>query len=58
MKSLDQIARTMYAAYCKSLGVDAARGCKLAPWNELGSQTQAAWVTAARAAADEVKHLH
>lgn len=58
MKSFNQVARVMYAAYCKRLGVDPAAGRKLLGWTEIGVESQAAWIEAAKARTDELENIH
>ena len=63
MKSLDQIARVMYAAYLKSAHDQKQSNPDLwlrdqPAWEALNPEMQTCWLAAARAAADEVKHLH
>lgn len=53
MKSFEQIAASMYHAYCKQAG-----GKPLPTWSEIGSERQSCWVAAAKQAASELALVH
>lgn len=58
LKSFNQLARVAYVAYSKRAGGKALDGRPLPVWETLNPERQACWVEAARAIADEVKHIH
>lgn len=58
MKSLNQLARKAYAAYCQRAGEAAMGGRPVPDWLHLSAEQQACWIEAARAVHEEVKHIH
>jgi hypothetical protein len=60
MKSFNQIAAAMYAAYCKQAQrIDAEGLAGHAPtWDELDAGTQGCWIAAAQQAAAELALVH
>lgn len=58
VKSLNQLARMAYAAYCQRAGGKTFDDKPLPDWLALGAERQACWIEATRAVADQVKHLH
>lgn len=55
MKSFEQIARAMYAAYCESLP---DIGFSKPGWETLSAYMQGAWIAAAKRAHKEISEVH
>jgi hypothetical protein len=58
MKSFEQIAASMYHAYCKQAGGKTFDGKPLPTWSEIGAERQSCWVAAAKQAASELALVH
>ena len=58
MKSIEDLARLAHAAYTRRAGGHTLDGEPLPQWHELAEIRQRCWIEAARAVADEFKHLH
>ncbi|WP_310614059.1 hypothetical protein [Limnohabitans sp.] len=58
MKSYEQIAASMYQAYCKRFGGKDIDGRDIATWDELGDLTRQSWIAAAKQAAAELALVH
>lgn len=58
MKSFEQIAASMYHAYCKQAGGKTFDGKPLPTWAEIGAERQSCWVAAAKQAASELALVH
>lgn len=54
IRSIAQIASSMYHAYCKQAGGKTFDGKPLPTWTELGQERQACWVAAAQQCAAEL----
>ena len=58
MKSIQQIASSMYEAYCLSTGRTSADNTPVPPYADLGGAQKAGWQAAARCARDEIQKCH
>ena len=58
MKNFEQLSKAAYQAYCKQAGGLTFDGQVLPSYHELGADRQACWIAAAKAVAEEVKHIH
>lgn len=58
MKSFEQIAASMYHAYCKQAGGKTFDGKPLPTWEELGAEHQLCWTAAANQASAELALVH
>ena len=58
MKSFKALAQAGYAAYCKQAGGLTFDGKPMPTYAQMGSDRQACWIAAAKAVAEEVKHIH
>ena len=55
MKSIEQIAQAMWAAYSEQAGGLAFDGRPLPTWEQLGDDRQQCWIAAAQAARNEIQ---
>lgn len=58
MKSFEQIAQAMYAAFLKERQKRGSRGAHYLDWDALSEDQRASWIAAAKQAAAELALVH